>query len=138
MKKIILLVLFLWQLPQNLLGMLLVAFYRPQRKIFLDNGVVLLFSDKMRGGISLGKYVIVNTGHYRTNKEESLKRETIRHELGHCRQSLILGWLYLLVVGAPSIVWAFLYGNVIQETPNGYYKFYTERWADRLAKITRT
>ena len=82
----------------------------------------------MSGGISLGRYIIVN---------QFARDKTIYHELGHCRQSMYLGWLYLIVIGIPSIVWAGLYGKVIKPTTNGYYKFYTEKWADKLGNVQR-
>lgn len=82
----------------------------------------------MRGGISLGKYIIVS---------QFATDNTISHELGHCRQSMYLGWLYLFVIGIPSIVWAGLYGSIIKPSANGYYKFYTEHWADRLGNVER-
>lgn len=82
----------------------------------------------MSGGISLGRYIIVN---------QFAMDKTIYHELGHCRQSMYLGWLYLIVIGIPSIVWAGLYGKVIKPTTNGYYNFYTEKWADKLGNVQR-
>ena len=84
--------LYLWQLPQNLLGLVLVAFYKPERKYVLEDGVEIHFATRMHGGISLGKYSIVNTIHYRKSLEESLKRDTVRHEaIGHAKQSKMLG-----------------------------------------------
>lgn len=130
--------LYAWQLPQNLVGLLLIWFYRPQRRHVLDNGVEIHYSDRMSGGISLGKYCLVNTSHYRTELSASLSRNTVRHEaVGHTAQSRMLGWLYLIVIGLPSLIWAALYGPVIPYTRNGYYRFYTEKWADRLAGIER-
>jgi hypothetical protein len=92
----------------------------------------------MKGGISLGNYCIVNTSHYRKDINESLKRDTVRHEaIGHTKQSQILGPLYLFLIGIPSLIWAGLYGSVIKRTKKGYYKFYTEKWADIIADIKR-
>ena len=62
---------------------------------------------------------------------------TVRHEHGHQIQSKILGPLYLLVIGIPSLIWAWLYGPVIKYTRNGYYRFYTEKWADKLGEVKR-
>ena len=130
--------MYLWQLPQNLLGLALVAYYKPERKYILDNGVEIHFATRMHGGISLGKYSIVNTIHYRQELKNSLKRDTVRHEaIGHAKQSQMLGPLYLLIIGLPSICWAGLYGTVIKETKNGYYTFYTEKWADKLGGVKR-
>ena len=126
-------ILYIWQLPQNLLGLLLIAFYRPERMHIMENGNRIYFATRMKGGISLGKYSLVNICHYRQDINESLKRDTIRHEaIGHARQSLYLGWLYLIVIGLPSIINACLCND-----KNKYYRFYTERWADRLADVER-
>lgn len=130
--------LYLWQLPQNILGLILIAFYKPEEFHIMDNGNRIYYSSKMSGGISLGKYSIVHISHYKKTLHQSLSRNTVRHEaIGHAEQSLRLGWLYLIVIGLPSIIWAGLYGPVITPTTNGYYKFYTERRADRLAGIKR-
>lgn len=118
--------LFLWQLPQNIIGLLLRLIYKGYDD--KSNNVIVRRSLHMRGGISLGKYIIVN---------QFATDDTISHELGHCRQSMYLGWLYLFVIGIPSLAWAGLYGSIIKPSTNGYYKFYTERWADRLGNVER-
>lgn len=59
---------------------------------------------------------------------------TIQHESGHVKQSKILGPLYLLVIGLPSIVHAAMHRTVCKN-PN-YYHFYTEKWANKLAGLT--
>ena len=138
MKKFKDILFYLWQLPQNLLGLLLIAIYKPERKHVLDSGVEIHFATRMRGGISLGKYSIVNIIHYREKLEDSLKRDTVRHEaIGHAKQSRMLGWFYLLIVGLPSICWAGLYGTVVPVTRNGYYKVFPENWADKLGGVKR-
>jgi hypothetical protein len=130
--------LYIWQLLQNIIGLILIAWYKPQRVHKLDNGVKVYYTHKMKGGISLGNYCIINTGHYRKDINESLKRDTVRHEaIGHTKQSRILGPLYLFLIGIPSLIWAGLYGSVIKSTKNGYYKFYTEKWADIIAGVKR-
>ncbi len=127
MKALISFLMYLHQLPQKLLGFALYLYYQGYEEMRQVgyNDVVVLKSPKMRGGISLGQYVIVS-------RDANL--ETIYHELGHCKQSQILGWLYLIVIGLPSIIWAALYG--IQEIRErwSYYDFYTERWANELAE----
>lgn len=118
---------FIHELPQNLLGLLLRQIYKGNDSEY--NDVIVRRSLKMQGGISLGRYIIVS---------QFAREETVRHEYGHCLQSRRLGWLYLLVIGLPSIVWAGLYGRLVKRTKNGYYRWYTERWADRLGGVERT
>ena len=120
-------ILYLWQLPQNLLGLLLVAILRPEDIYEIDSSL-LCYASRMRGGISLGRYVIVRSDlkDYRGNTE--------KHELGHSRQSFYLGPLYLIVIGLPSLIWAWWWN---EGRGVSYYSFYTERWADRLGEVER-
>lgn len=113
---------YLWQLPQNLLGLLLRLVYKGEDATYW--GAVVRRSIRMKGGISLGQYIIIE-------KDADIK--TLWHEYGHCRQSRMLGWLYLIVVGLPSLIWA----GIRRYTRRSYYWFYTEKWADRLAGIER-
>jgi hypothetical protein len=130
--------LYIWQLPQNLLGLILVLFYNPDKKHVLDSGVIVFYSKRMLGGISLGKYCIVNHHYYLKSITYAIAQNVVRHEaIGHTKQSQMLGWFYLPVVGLQSIIWAGLYGTVIKTSKNGYYKFWTEAWADKLAGIKR-
>jgi hypothetical protein len=71
------------------------------------------------GGISLGKYIILSHDDI----------DSIKHEYGHSVQSRYLGWLYLLVIGLPSLLWAMFYKG------DDYYKFYTEKNADKLGGV---
>lgn len=123
MKKVL---LYIWEAPQNILGLLLRLIYKGHDSIYED--AIVRRSVKMRGGISLGRYIIINQ--WSTAK-------TVKHEYGHTIQSRRLGWFYLLLVGLPSIVWACLYGSVIKPTLNGYYRFITECSADRLGGVDR-
>lgn len=119
--------LYLWQLPQNLLGLLLVAILRPEDIYEIDSSL-LCYASRMRGGISLGRYIIVRSD------LKDYKGNTEKHELGHSRQSFYLGPLYLFVIGIPSLLWAAWWNR---DRGMSYYSFYTERWADRLGGVER-
>lgn len=136
MKYVKSFLLWIWQLPQNLLGLLLVAFLPSMVPIeccgttlFMTHPSLLFFSDRMRGAVTLGRYVILNSGYL-------TKYRTWDHERGHSIQSMILGPLYLLVIGIPSLAWAALWKyGVIDDRKAAYYDFYTERWANRLGGV---
>ena len=123
--KLMEVILYIWQLPQNLLGWLLMQMMSPG-KTYLFHGAKVLLSARMWGGISLGRYIILS--------DQMDHPVHARHEWGHTRQSRMLGPLYLPVVGLPSLLWAIWWkpGRKV-----GYYAFYTEKWADRLAGIRR-
>ena len=131
MKKIL---IYIWQLPQNLLGLVMLIFFRVSDKTseMKTMGVLVCFADSMRGGISLGRYIFLSSMYCGRSCED----KTVNHELGHCRQSMRLGWLYLPIIGLPSIIHACLY-KYEPSNPDGYYNFWTEAWADRLGGVRR-
>lgn len=117
--------LYLWQLPQNIFGLLFLLFLRGEEEHNL-HGITFYYAKGFNGGISLGKYIIL----------DSRCEKSVKHEFGHCIQSKILGPLYLLVVGLPSLLHAWLHEcNAVGKT---YYHFWTEAWADKLGKVQRT
>lgn len=119
--------LWLWQLPQNLLGLAVRKLYGPCTCIESGECTSVHVSGRMPGGISLGKYIIIS--------KYQCTRTTVAHERGHAVQSRILGPFYLFVIGLPSIAWAWLHSRIAPQ--KSYYWFYTERWADKLGKVRR-
>lgn len=71
--------------------------------------------------------------------KDELSKRLLVHEYGHTIQSLILGPLYLIVIGIPSTLWGFL-PNLHKKRKDeqiSYFSFFTEGWANRLGeKIT--
>ena len=125
--------LYIWQLPQNLLGLFVMIFVIPHYSKEKYKGITYVISEKMSGGISLGNYVILS----KDLKNKNISSKTWDHEYGHTRDSRIFGPLYLIIIGLPSLIWAGLYGKIIKPSYNGYYNFYTEKRADRLGGVNR-
>lgn len=125
MKTIIEIMLWIWQAPQNIVGLVFRLIYGRPNAIF--RGVPVVVSSRFPGGISLGRTIVVKRSYFdNPNMWE--------HEYGHTRQSLYLGPLYLFVVGIPSLLWACWYRK---HKRGSYYAFYTEKWADRLGGVIR-
>lgn len=76
---------------------------------------------KAGGAVTLGKYVFIS----HTYRDRGT---IIKHECGHVKQSKMLGPLYLIVIGVPSILHAWLndYIGCCKKHKDGYYHFYTE------------
>lgn len=123
---------YLWQLPQNIAGLVLLLYFRLKGKVTegIYKDVNVYFASVMQeGGVSLGRYIFFDSASPTTEKD-------LAHEYGHCLQSRYLGWLYLLVIGLPSAIHK-LFHHDDWSRPNSYYRFYTERWADRLGGVKR-
>lgn len=115
--------LFIWQLPQNIVAMIMYPFMGKKTLVKEENGTKAFCATNMSGGISLGNFIYLS-------KYSASRKETIAHEFGHCKQSIILGWLYLFVIGIPSLCWA-----AFKPKDKCYYSFYTERWANKNAGL---
>ena len=127
LRKVVTILLYVWQLPQNLAGLLLVAVLRPEQSYDYE-GSRIYYASRMRGGISLGRYIVIR------DVMKDYTGTVEQHELGHAKQSRILGWFYLFVIGIPSILWAAWWN---ESRSRDYYSFYTERWADYLGGVNR-
>ena len=140
MKKIlnyILSALFLiWELPQNLIGVIVFYIYATfSDVIVVDEGTSVSVYTSIKGGLSLGAFCFLQKGYYRNPSKYVTK--TILHTKGHSKQSRILGPLYLLVIGVPSLIWKALRTCFKYFRKKDYYSFYTEKWADKLAGVER-
>ena len=123
------LILFIWQLPQHIVALIYFGYLVMMCK---DLGVdsrykqAIVIPCVMRGAITLGNYVFVGLN--------SEYKETVKHELGHTIQSKILGPLYLIVIGIPSITYCGLRRIFPSLRKKNYYNFYTEKWANNLSE----
>lgn len=123
---ILYILLYLWQLPQNVVGLVFLLYF----KIF--HGATLIdqtkwstaYSSKgMSGGISLGAYCFLS-------ESQARRKENIAHELlGHTPQSRLLGPLYLIVIGIPSLL------NATFDFTKCYFDFFTESWSNHNAGL---
>lgn len=122
-----------WGIVQTLLGFVLfLSMAGCKHEIY--HGAVLTYHKGDWGGVSLGAFIFVSG-----NRGENWTRDARVHEFGHTVQSLILGPLYMLVIGVPSMIWC--NGKKFNEKRDSgeatYYDFYPEYWANDLgAKVT--
>ena len=129
MKYIRNLILFIWQLPQHIVALIYFGYLVMMCK---DLGVdsrykqAIVIPCIMRGAVTLGNYVFVGLN--------SEYKETVKHELGHTIQSKILGPLYLIIIGIPSITYCGLRRIFPSLRKKNYYNFYTEKWANNLSE----
>ncbi len=125
---------FLWELPQDLLGLL--VWLAVRKRVMgreTEGGRILLRVPDF--GLSLGNFVFWATADPAGFSEPSDRPDNRLHELGHASQSRRLGPLYLLAVGLPSVcrfLYAHLYRQRLGKTWTGYFNGYPENWADRL------
>lgn len=116
----------LWQLPQHLVAWVIIALgsYTYESDYKGCRVYVKKSNDDVYRGVSLGGYIFLDA---------SLMTEPyIAHEYGHSRQSMMLGWLYLIVIGVASAA-SPLEGAM-------RYERFPEDWANKLGgvRVVRT
>lgn len=150
--------LYIWQLPQNLLGLLLAWIYNCKKIKVADpvtkavrieknlirqieyKGRKVYIYEQFPGGISCGKYILVDFYRRERHSENELMglKKSIKHERGHCFQSEWWGPLYLPIPGLWSVI-----NNLIDRIMEilkkkyDYYKCWVEAQADKLGGVVR-
>lgn len=109
--------LWIWQLPQNLLGVLLIHIFQ-----CVQSSTYYVTTPCIMTGIALGNYIII--------RADMVRDIVLKHEQGHQKQSLYLGWLYLIVIGLPSFV-----GNIVHRFVR--FDYYKQPWADKLGGVVK-
>lgn len=149
MKKAIYLIWqWLWGAPQSLLGLAVFLRWRKQPHFWYHGALVTVWNT--RGGMSLGMFVFIPAAAYQSERPDAPppgSRErclhTLHHEYGHTLQSLLLGPLYLPVIGLPSWLWCNLppLRRLRKERAIPYDAAYMECWAtgwgERMAGHTK-
>ena len=164
----------LWQLPQTLFGAIIIWMFRGVRLDEYDTKTTnMLALHSVRYGnvyiikirrksdtahpvlVSLGRFVIIEESYllslipslYSSAETQRVFLRLIKHEQGHCRQSVILGPLYLIIVGIPSALLNALtrlqssrytiLKKIGHEAYYNYYRMFPESLADRLGGVRR-
>lgn len=129
MKYIRNLILFIWQLPQHIVAIIYFGYLVMMCK---DLGVdsrykqAIVIPCVMKGAVTLGNYIFVGLN--------SEYRKIVKHELGHTIQSKILGPLYLIIIGIPSITYCGLRRLFPSLRKKNYYNFFSEKSANYLSE----
>ena len=131
MCTIFLLLKIIWELPQNILGIIVwLVLRRKVTKTEIKSNRYFIHTPNF--GISLGSFI------FWSNSDSAIiliNNNNIQHEFGHSIQSLIFGPLYLLVIGLPSItrvIYGSIYFIIHRREWGDYYEGYPENWADNL------
>lgn len=127
-----------WGFLQTLLGLFVFLAHLKNRHFTYHGAVVTVWQSKT--SVSLGLFVFVTSEPFFAEKYkgeielEVLSKRLLVHEYGHTVQSLLLGPLYLVVIGIPSVLWGFLGGKKRREKQIPYGAFFTEKWANQLGE----
>lgn len=124
-----------WGMLQNLLGLVIFLIcIRKPHKIF-RTAVVTMWNRP--DSMGCGMFVFLSSQKpmgFSDAMVQKFRYETLLHEYGHTIQSLILGPMFLPVIGIPSFIWASLpvFERLRSRRRISYYWLYCEKWATNL------
>lgn len=127
-----------WGLLQNIAGGILFLIQRiknPKAELKYYHGAIITPWKPGKGSMGLGMFIFF--GHQGSPETDAV----IVHEWGHTVQSVILGPLFLFVIGLPSVVWAYTprFEKLRKEKNIKYTDAYCEKWASGMGeKLTGT
>ena len=127
-----------WGILQTMLGFVVFLMHYNNKHFCYHGAIITVWEPKT--SVSLGLFVFVTSEPYFAKKyegeisAEELSKRLLVHEYGHTIQSLILGPLYLIVIGISSTLWGFLGGKKRRDEQVPYGAFFTEKWANQLGE----
>jgi len=140
MGKIKTFFLVLWQLPQYIIGLLILIIVRPvkrQTTLIIHGKQITVTWWQSRPGQFINSYsggILITAGD--TEKH-------IRHKYGHCCQSRYLGPFFVSIIGFASVILTHIPHRTLHRNwPQArryqwYYEQWSEAWADRLGGVKR-
>ena len=128
-KILFTLIHYTWFLPQTLVAWIVRLFVRVHSKEKYNNTTVY-YTYMKRASVSLGHKIFLCQRDWHNSR-------IIKHEYGHYKQSLMLGWLYLIVIATPSMLWnVWGYPRALKKDITiSYYDYWCESWADKLGGV---
>jgi hypothetical protein len=127
------LLLFLWELPQNIGGFVCLVVMHFSGRIRLgrlQQNRLQIETNSI--GVSLGWFIFYS---HSLNRISRGMNDCLMHEMGHSFQSRMLGPLYLVIIGIPSLMrvaYARYYRKRKGISWTHYFDGYPENWADQL------
>lgn len=130
-----------WGLPQTILGLILFLLHRKDEHFLYHGALVTRWQG--RSSMSVGPFVFLTSDPFFADKfagqysRGELSDRLLVHEYGHTIQSLLLGPLYLVIIGIGSTLWGWLpcLNRMRREKQVSYFAFFTESWANRCGEL---
>ena len=119
-----------WGLPQTLLGAVICLACRKCPHERFHGAIVTHW--KQSGSLGVGMFLFIGK-----SRSDDNRRQVMVHEYGHSVQSMILGPLFLIIMGIPSFLWCNLAPcrRLRREKGVSYYSFYPEKNANWLGAL---
>lgn len=125
--------LFIWQLPQVLVGLVMLAVFHNCKLYTNPNSGISVF--RINCNYAFGN-ACFSSGPFIVICSEDAGEDTVKHETGHSFQSLCLSWLYFIIIAIPSVC-LFWYRKLNNKDSDFYLSHFPENWAEKAGKTDR-
>lgn len=125
-------VLAIWQLPQILLGLVMLLIFRNKTEYTNPYNGITVWNVNSHGAFGTACFstgpIIVTC--------EGAGEETLKHETGHSKDSCLFGPIFHIIISIPSICF-FWYKRIKKKDQEWYYSCWTEVRAERNGMTNR-
>lgn len=121
----------IWQLPQVILGLIMLAIFRNKTTYTNPYNHITVWNINCHNAFGNACF---STGPFIITCGDYVSEEILKHETGHSLQSVLLGWFYHIIVSIPSVC-LFWYKKINKKDQKWYYNHYPENWANKLGGV---
>lgn len=123
----------IWQLPQILVGLVMLALFRNKTSYTNPHNHITVWNINCHRAFGTACF---STGPFIITCDDYVDDEILRHESGHSLSSIRTGWFYHIIISIPSLYF-FWYRRVKNKDMNWYYSCWTENAAERNGMTNR-
>ena len=132
-KNIIInILLFIWQLPQVILGLIMLAIFHNKKTYTNPNNHITVWNINCNHAFGNACF---STGPFIITCADDVAEDTLLHETGHSLQSIYLGWFFHIIISIPSICLYWI-RRWKDKDAQWYHSHYPENWADKCGGVT--
>lgn len=121
----------IWQLPQILVGLVMLAIFRNKTSYTNPHNHITVWNINCHHAFGTACF---STGPFIITCDDYVEDEILRHETGHSLSSIRTGWFYHIIVSIPSVC-LFWYKRRKKKDQKWYYSHYPENWANKAGGV---
>lgn len=132
-KTLLNIVLAIWQLPQILLGLVMLLIFRNKTEYTNPYNGITVWNINSHGAFGTACF---STGPIIVTCSDKVDEDTLKHETGHSLSSIRTGLFYHIVISLPSVC-LFWYRRITKKDMDFYYSHFPENLAEKHGMTNR-
>lgn len=132
-KTFLNIILAIWQLPQILLGLVMLLIFRNKTEYTNPYNGITVWNINSHGAFGTACF---STGPIIVTCSDKVEEDTLKHETGHSLSSIRTGLFYHIVISLPSVC-LFWYRRIAKKDMDFYYSHFPENLAEKHGMTNR-